>query len=215
MEAEHGDRPLRILDLFSGSGCVGIALLKHLPRVTVDFAEKDLKLCGQIRKNILLNNNIDTTRTRIIQTDVFSNITDSYDYIFANPPYISLTKKDAVQDSVLFHEPPEALFADDSGLFFIKKLLREAHTHLNPGGALYVEFGEGQKGAVAATKNTRLTEKEENPPVYLFTHRGGNVITGMWQTSAKEWLPLSFTPRNFGEEFMKCLTGYFKGKVSQ
>ncbi len=138
----------RILDMFAGSGCMGIALLKHLPYVTVDFGEKDPKLCEQIRKNIALNN-IDATRTRIIQTDVFSNITYAYDYIFANPPYVDRTKIDTVEDSVLLHEPHNAVFADDGGLSFIKKLLLKSMAHLKQGGAMYVEFGEGQKGNIA------------------------------------------------------------------
>lgn len=139
--------PIKILDLFSGSGCIGIALLKHLPNATVDFGEKDLKLCEQIKKNILFNN-IDPARTRVIQTDIFSNITNTYDVIFANPPYIDRSKKDVVQDSVLRHEPHEALFANDNGLFFIKKLLTDATKYLIKDGTLYIEFGEGRKGTV-------------------------------------------------------------------
>ena len=181
----------RVLDLFAGSGCIGISLLKHLPHAIVDFGEKDPRMCEQIKKNIA-QNNIDPTRARIIQTDVFSNtdnpsdlglsemdeirgagkatretyshmltelrcprneevrhLRKSYDYIFANPPYIDPEKKDSVQDSVLHHEPHKALFADERGLHFIKKLLTKAGAHLNQEGLIYVEFGEAQKEAVA------------------------------------------------------------------
>ncbi|MDO8520716.1 MAG: HemK/PrmC family methyltransferase [bacterium] len=180
---------LKILDLFAGSGCIGIALLKHLPNAMVDFGEKDPRLCKQIEKNIALNA-IDPKRTRVIQTDVFSNITcdlgppqmdeirgagkatrktysymltevqgprnkevrhlrRSSDYIFANPPYIDPTKKKTVQDSVLLHEPHEALFAGDDGLAFIKKLLAEGSAHLKAGGTMYIEFGAGQKRVIS------------------------------------------------------------------
>ncbi|HEY9585027.1 MAG TPA: HemK/PrmC family methyltransferase [Candidatus Paceibacterota bacterium] len=138
----------RILDMFAGSGCMGIALLKHLPHVAVDFGEKNSVLCKQIEENIALNN-IDSARTHVIQTDIFSGITGSYDFIFANPPYIDPIKKDTVQVSVLTHEPHDALFADDSGLCFIKKLLTEGGAHLKQKGVMYVEFGEDQKDHVA------------------------------------------------------------------
>ncbi|MDO8520489.1 MAG: hypothetical protein Q7S52_00020 [bacterium] len=59
-----------------------------------------------------------------------------------------------------------------------------------------------------------LSGKEKNPPVYLFTYRNAVEITGVWKTSVKEWIPMVFTPRNFGEEFVKYLTTYFKSKIS-
>ena len=149
---------LKILDLFAGSGCIGIALLKHLPNARVDFGEKDEKLCAQIRKN--LNQNGVAARARVIRTDVFSNIQDSYNIIVANPPYISPNKKDTVQESVLAHEPHEALFADDDGLFFIKKLLKEAPAHLHPGGVMYIEFGEAQKEQIEKLTKSEAWETE-------------------------------------------------------
>ncbi|MEK7118141.1 MAG: HemK family protein methyltransferase [Patescibacteria group bacterium] len=150
---------MKILDLFSGSGCVGIALAKHLSGARVDFGEKDRRFCKQIGKNLMLNN-IDASRVRIIKTDVFSHIADSYDFIFANPPYIDPTKKDTVQDSVLAYEPHESLFASDGGLQFIKKLLAEEGAHLKQKGAMYIEFGNGQKEAIAQFART-LGRKNE------------------------------------------------------
>lgn len=138
---------IKILDLFSGSGCIGVALEKHIPGARVDFGEKNRRFCKQIEKNITLND-IGTSRVRIIETDVFSHITESYDVIFANPPYIDPSKKASVQDSVLAHEPHEALFANDGGLRFIKKLFMEASAHLKQGGMMYVEFDMEQKGAI-------------------------------------------------------------------
>ena len=142
------DQKTNILDLFSGSGCIGIALAKHLPNTTVDFGEKDPKFCEQIAKNITANN-IAINQTRVIQTDVFSRITDSYDYIFANPPYIDPTKKATVEESVLRHEPHGALFAGSGGLTFITQLLAEARAHLHQGGILMIEFGANQKEDIA------------------------------------------------------------------
>lgn len=139
----------KILDLFAGSGCIGIALAKHFPDAMMDLGEKDPTLCEQIKKNLVFNH-IAHSHTRVIETNVFSNIADTYDYIFANPPYIDPTKKETVQSSVLEYEPHEALFAGENGLALIKQLLVEAPEYLRQGGLLYVEFGEKQKGAIAA-----------------------------------------------------------------
>jgi len=135
--------PQKILDLFAGSGCIGIALLKHLPNTHVDFGEKDPTLITQIEKNILLND-IDPKRSRIIATDVFSNITDTYDIITANPPYID-PEAETVDRSVLDWEPHDALFAENRGLFFIEAFLHQAPKHLKTGGKVYVEFAKGQE----------------------------------------------------------------------
>jgi release factor glutamine methyltransferase len=141
----HPMSKYKILDIFSGSGCIGIALLKHLPNAHVDFGEKEPAFVAQIEKNITLNN-IDPKRAQVFTSDVFSNIPEKkYDYIFANPPYISRKKIEAVQKSVLDHEPDGALFAEDDGLFYIKKLLTEAPQFLAPNGKLFVEFDSWQK----------------------------------------------------------------------
>lgn len=54
-----------------------------------------------------------------------------------------------------------------------------------------------------------LSCEEHDPPVLLVNHRNG-VLTSVWQTSAKEWLPFPFTPRNFGKEFVEHLTSYYR-----
>ena len=136
---------LSILDIFAGSGCIGIALLKHLPNATVDFGEKEPDYVAQIEKNLRLNG-IEPKRAQVFTSDVFTNISPKkYNFIFANPPYISHTKIEDVQKSVLDHEPRGALFADDNGLLYIKKLLNEAPKFLAPNGKLFIEFDSWQK----------------------------------------------------------------------
>lgn len=139
----HGE-DIHILDLFSGSGAIGIALLKHLPLSCVDFGEIDVNLVKQIALNLELNN-IDASRFKVIETDVFSNISDSYDYILANPPYLSRERLHEVQRSVLDYEPHRALFGDEEGMEFLAKLFTDAPKFLAPGGAIYFEFHSPQK----------------------------------------------------------------------
>jgi len=136
--------PLRCLDIFAGSGAVGVALLKHLPSARVDFAEKDSKFLKQIKIN-LEKNNLPARRYRLIQSDVFLNISGRYDYIFANPPYLAKSQKDKVEEAVVYWEPAEAIWGGEDGLYYIEKLLKEAADHLSPGGKIFFEFDDPQK----------------------------------------------------------------------
>ena len=137
----------RCLDLFAGSGCIGIAVLKHIPNTHVVAAEKEKKFCDQIKVNAKLNS-IDPKRYEVIQADVFSGVQGKYDYIFANPPYIAESRRDKVQASVVQHEPQEALFAGKDGLDVISPFLSQAKDFLNTDGAIYLEFDSFQKRAI-------------------------------------------------------------------
>lgn len=134
---------VKCLDLFSGSGCIGLSVLRHILGASMIFAEKDSRFIRQIKKNLELNN-IDENRYQIIESDVFSRIDGEYDFIFANPPYGSESRRANVQESVLKYEPQEAIFAPDDGLFFIKELIQKAPDFLKWRGILYLEFDDPQ-----------------------------------------------------------------------
>lgn len=160
----------KILDIFSGSGCIGISLLKNLENISVDFAEKNPTFIKQIKKNLKLNftksdskksilgkvleHSLLKTRfenARVFKSDVFSKIPvpknekDKYDFIFANPPYIPKKANQKVEKSVKDFEDYDSLFAEDNGLFFIKKLILESSKFLKKGGELFIEFDETSK----------------------------------------------------------------------
>lgn len=143
-------RRMKVLDIFSGSGCIGLAVLKNINNSRVDFAEKDKKSLEQIRINCRINN-IDKKRYKIIRSDIFRGLYPSaslrtkYDFVFANPPYIPTKRKNKIQKSVLKYEPKMALFSGRNGLFHIKKLLSQAKDYLNPDGKIFMEFGSEQK----------------------------------------------------------------------
>ena len=139
----YGEK-IKVLDLFSGSGCVGLAILKNTENTKVVFAEKDKKLLKQIKINLELNK-IDSKRYRIIQSDVFQQVDGKYDYVLANPPYIAEKRKNKIQKSVLKFEPKKALFGGKNGLFFIKIFLEGAKNHFKKENKIYMEFDSRQK----------------------------------------------------------------------
>jgi len=141
------------LDVFSGSGCIGTAILKNCPK-TCKFgvlSDIDKGFIEQIKINLKLNK-INLPKYKIVQSNIFDKIKSrlvpqkaGYNYIFTNPPYISLKNKHLIQESVLNHEPHKALFGGDDGLFFIRKFLKDARKYLKKDGKIYMEFDHFQK----------------------------------------------------------------------
>lgn len=138
-------KPVFILDMFSGSGCIGIAVLKSLTNSRVDFVDVSGEATKQIKINLKLNN-IPEERYGIYQSDLFRKIPKNlYDFIFANPPYVALNRKKEVQKEVLKKNPRKALFAGPNGMALIKKFLARAVKYLKPKGKIFMEFDPLQK----------------------------------------------------------------------
>ncbi|MFZ5559874.1 MAG: HemK family protein methyltransferase [Patescibacteria group bacterium] len=147
---------IKILDVFAGSGCIGIAILKNIKNVQVNFTEINKKFLKQIKINLKLNK-INFKRYKIIQSDIFNNLRTSqvlnFDYIFANPPYIALKRKHLVQNSVYEYEPHTAIFGGEDGLLYIRKFLKQAKNHLKKHGKIYLEFDYFQKNDIEKLLN--------------------------------------------------------------
>lgn len=140
-ETEAND--LKFLDLFSGSGNVGLAILHNIKESSVDFVEYDFKLKEQIEISIN-KNKINKSRTNIFIGDTFGNVDSKYDYIFAVPPYIPKEMKDEVMKEL--HAEPELSFFDkEDGFFYIKEVLKNIKKFLKEGGYLYMEFDITQR----------------------------------------------------------------------
>lgn len=133
-------RQLQILDIFAGSGCIGIAILKNIKNCRVDFVDISEEAIKQIKINLKLNK-IPKKRCRVIQSDMFEKLEkEQYDIILANPPYVAENRISEVQKQVLEIEPRNALFAGNNGMDYIKKFLQEVKNHLKPNGLFFLEF---------------------------------------------------------------------------
>jgi len=140
------NRKVRVLDIFSGSGCVGIAVAKKIPAAKIDFADIDQNAVKQIKINLKINS-IKSSRAKVFRSDIFKEISanHSYDAILANPPYVDPAKITQVQKSVIDHEPRTALFGGKRGMEVIEKFLARAQKFLKPNGFIYMEFDPRQR----------------------------------------------------------------------
>jgi len=134
------------LDVFSGSGCIGLAVLKNCSKWAKMgiFSDIDKGLVKQAKINLKLNQ-INPKKYRVLRSDIFQKIRGKYDYIFANPPYVGLDNRHLVQESVLDWEPLTAIFGGEDGLLYIRKFLKDAKKHLKKGGKIYLEFDHLRK----------------------------------------------------------------------
>ena len=131
------DSKINILDIGTGSGCISITLKKELDCnvVGVDISNDALEVAGE---NALINE----VNINFICSDVFSNVSDKFDVIISNPPYISYEEE--IEDIVKNNEPHLALYADDNGLYFYDKILRECSNYLNDKFLIAFEIGYKQ-----------------------------------------------------------------------
>lgn len=132
---------LDILEIGSGSGCIPVSLSKYLKKASVrslDLSEKALTVA---KKNALSHGvSIDFQQRDILK---IRDLTETYDLIISNPPYVRESEKEQMRGNVLRHEPEMALYVkDDDPLLFYKKIARLAQTGLRPGGALFFEINQ-------------------------------------------------------------------------
>jgi len=146
-QAAFKKKTVKVLDLFTGSGCIGLSLLRHWPEARVDFADNNLSCLEQVEYNLALNK-INSRRARLIHSDIFAGIQNKYDLIVANPPYISASRFEHLPRSVRDYEPKEALIAGEEGLALIRRFLDQVSDYLNPWGQFWLEFDPAQKESI-------------------------------------------------------------------
>ena len=137
----QGEKPLEILDIGTGSGCIAISLAKNLPEAIVyalDVSEEALEVAKQ---NASLNKvNVTFLRRDILELE---SLDTEFDIIVSNPPYVRELEKKEMQKNVLEHEPRLALFvSDDNPLLFYKTITEFAVKNLKESGTLFFEINQ-------------------------------------------------------------------------
>ena len=137
---QHFDKCINVIDIGTGSGCIGLTLKKELPNISVtltDISKKALKVAKENAKGM------DVT---FIHSDMLKNVEGKYDVIISNPPYISYDEE--IMDIVKNNEPSIALYAKNNGLYYYEEILKNAKKVLNENFLIAFEIGYKQKNAI-------------------------------------------------------------------
>lgn len=134
---KYFDKPIDIVDIGTGSGCIAITISKELNIHVdaVDISSKALIVAQKNKKNL----NADVS---FIEGDLLEPLTKKYDVIISNPPYIRYNEK--IMDIVRNHEPSIALYADNDGLYFYEQILKNAKKYLKEKSLIAFEIGSSQ-----------------------------------------------------------------------
>lgn len=133
------DRVSRVLDLCTGSGCIGIAAASYLLDADVDLIDISPEALAVARRNVELHQVGD--RVRFIRSDLFAALAgERYDVIVSNPPYVPRAELDALPREYQ-QEPRLGLLGGEEGLDLVVRILAEAAGHLVDDGILIVEVG--------------------------------------------------------------------------
>lgn len=139
---------INIIDLGTGSGCIAITLKKKINSnvSAIDISKEALEVA---RENAKKNK----VEIDFIQNDMLDNISNKFDVIISNPPYIS--KNEEIQDIVRKNEPSLALYADNEGLYYYEKIIKQAKKNLKEKFIIAFEIGymQGDKIKKIAEQN--------------------------------------------------------------
>lgn len=135
-QADNAD----ILDMCTGSGCIILSLgklCKPKSLTAVDISSKALEVAKVNARNL-------EVPVTFIESDVFDKVTETYDIIVSNPPYIPTKVIEELMPEVKDHEPMLALDGLEDGLHFYRILAKEAYKHLRKSGYIFLEIGHNQ-----------------------------------------------------------------------
>ena len=143
------DQDPRILDLCTGSGCVGLAIASRVKDARVTLADISREALAVAKKNAAMHHL--TGKVSCIQADALKPATPflgQFDMIVSNPPYITTKEMEELDHSVRDYEPHLALWGGEDGLDFYRAISVNYKKALKPGGYLAFEFGDGQGDGV-------------------------------------------------------------------
>lgn len=153
--SENPEKSLSVLDIGTGSGAIALALANSRPdwQITASDISKDaLSLAEENAQSCGLS-------PTFVQSDCFEAISERFDIIVSNPPYISEADKDEVGLNVLASEPHMALFAEDDGYAIYRKIAEQAGDYLTEKGKIYLEIGYKQGAGVSELFEKSFSQK--------------------------------------------------------
>lgn len=135
----------RILDLCTGSGCIGLAIASRVKDARVTLADISKDALAVAKRNV--TNTHLSGRVSCVQVDAMGPapvFLGKFDMIVSNPPYVTAAEMEDLPNSVRDHEPHLALLGGDDGLDFYRAITENYKSALKDGGYLCYEFGEDQ-----------------------------------------------------------------------
>jgi len=140
---KENNTPLRILDIGTGSGCIGITLKCEMPKAEVYLLDVSLQALAVAKENAAkLGAEVEILQLNMLDDNAWANL-GFFDLIVSNPPYIPESEKYQMHTNVLEYEPRLALFVPDtSPLIFYTQICKCASTLLAPQGQLYLELSQ-------------------------------------------------------------------------
>jgi release factor glutamine methyltransferase len=140
--------PLRSIDIGTGSGAIGVVLAKELPSAHVTVTDISPRALATARRNA--DRHGVAGQMEFLEGDLFASAVGEFDVIVSNPPYIPDDIYLLLPAGIRAFEPREALIAGPEGVSFHRRIVGEATRRLKPGGWIFLEIGEGQRGLVEA-----------------------------------------------------------------
>lgn len=134
-----------VLDLCTGSGCIGISLAKLGHCKSVTLTDISVEALVTAKKNAQKNE----VTVQIVESDLFRSLQGTFDVIVSNPPYIRSGEIPKLMPEVREYEPLQALDGSEDGLSFYKSIIQEISTFLTSGGRVFFEIGAEQGEAVS------------------------------------------------------------------
>ena len=161
-----GDEVNQILDLCTGSGCIGIACAVAFPKAKVDLL--DISSDALEVAEINCQRHHLGSRVNVMESDLFDNLSNvKYDLIVTNPPYVDAEDINNMPDEYR-KEPPQGLGSGEEGLDCIRKILSQAFDYLTEYGVLVGEVGNSQAALETAFPDV--------PFLWLDFEHGGNGV---------------------------------------
>lgn len=145
-------KDLKIIDLGTGSGCIGITLKKKLPTAQVTLVDISKEALTVAKENA----NLLDVEVTCVESDFWENITDRYHIVISNPPY--LKTQEEVEKIVVQNEPHLALFAGEEGLDCYQKILSDIKDHLEDQYLVAFEIGFEQGDILKSMFQTIFTD---------------------------------------------------------